>query len=122
MDEQVSLGEKKCHKMKVQRYIGIRKEALQKQSKLLRDRKISLKTMKRKLNCYFMSNLLYGSEFCTISSQMKRFEVTREVILPANAENAMDVSNKEILGKIGITKKIYTYNQKKTVKLGGESI
>lgn len=48
------------------------KEAYQKLSKVLRSIVFSLKTKKSFLNCYIISILLSGSEYWTISSQMKK--------------------------------------------------
>ncbi|MGX9987587.1 reverse transcriptase domain-containing protein [Soonwooa purpurea] len=52
--------------------IGLARNAFQKLSKILKDRKVSRTTKKRVLNCYVIPVLLYGSESWTISSRMRR--------------------------------------------------
>ena len=56
----------------IKRRIGLAKDAFQKLSKVLRDRKVSRTTKKRVLYCYVIPVLLYGSESWTISSRMRR--------------------------------------------------
>ena len=51
----------------IQRRIGIAKDAFQKLSKVLTNRKMTIKTRKRVLDCYVITNLLYASECWTVS-------------------------------------------------------
>ena len=55
----------------IQRCIGIAKDAFQKLRKVLTNRKMSIKTGKRMLDCYVMTNLLYASECWTITARMR---------------------------------------------------
>ena len=48
------------------------KEAFQKLSNILCDKKLSMETKKRVLDCYTKNTLLYGSECWTISMSKKR--------------------------------------------------
>ena len=55
----------------IQRRIGIAKDAFQKLSRVLTNRKMTIKTKKRVLDCYVTTNLLYASECWTISAHMR---------------------------------------------------
>ena len=58
---------------KIQRRIGIAKDAFQKLSKVLTNRKMKIKTRKRVLDSYVgqLCNLLYASECWTVSAHMR---------------------------------------------------
>ena len=61
----------------IRRRIGIAKNAFQKLEKVLKDRRMTVETKGRALDCYVNSILLYGSECWTVSTQMeKRLEAT----------------------------------------------
>ena len=55
----------------IKRRIGMAKDAFQKLGKVLKDRKMSMDTKMRILDCYVKSILTYGSECWTISTQME---------------------------------------------------
>ncbi|XP_037794114.1 uncharacterized protein LOC119589587 [Penaeus monodon] len=56
----------------IKRRIGMAKDAFQKLRKVLKDRKLSIDTKLRVLDCYVNSILTYSSECWTISAQMER--------------------------------------------------
>ena len=55
----------------IKRRKGMAKDAFQKLGKILKDRKISMDTKMRVLDCYVNSILTYDSECWTISTQME---------------------------------------------------
>lgn len=65
------LTEDSKYNTEIQKYLGIMKDSFQNLCKVL-------ETMKRILNCYVISVLLYGSGCWAISSQMKKRLETRE--------------------------------------------
>lgn len=55
----------------IRRRIALAKDAFQKLEHILRNRKLSMETKKRVLDCYVISILTYGCECWTISAQME---------------------------------------------------
>ena len=55
----------------IKRRIALAKDAFQRLEHILRNRKISMETKKRVLECYVISTLTYGCECWTISAQME---------------------------------------------------
>src|SRR3984893_15745544 len=55
----------------IKRRIALAKDAFQRLEHILRNRKISMETKKRVLECYVISTLIYGCECWTISAQME---------------------------------------------------
>ena len=64
-------GKAKCDE-EIKRRIGMAKNAFQKLGKILRNRKVSIETKMRIINCYLVSILTYGSECWTISATMEK--------------------------------------------------
>ena len=69
--ESVINGKAKCDE-EIKRRIGMAKNAFQKLGKILRNRKVSIETKMRIINCYLVSILTYGSECWTISATMEK--------------------------------------------------
>ena len=80
------------------------KDAFQKLGKILKDRKMSMDTKMRVLDCYVNSTLTYGSEYWTISTQMEgRLKAVETWFLRRMFRiSRMDhITNKEVLRRAG---------------------
>ena len=93
----------------IQRRIGIAKDAFQKLSKVLTNRKMTIKTRKRVLDCYVITNLLYASECWTVSAHMRsKLEAAemwfyrRMLKIPWR----LNITNEEVLKKKGAERKL----------------
>ena len=93
----------------IQRCIGRAKDAFQKLSKVLTNRKMIIKTRKRVLDCCVMTNFLYASECWTVSAHIRsKLEAAemwfywRMLKIPWT----LDVTNEEVLKKIGTERKL----------------
>ena len=106
----------------IQRRFGIAKGAFQKLSKVLTNRTMTIKTRKRVLDCYLMTNLLYASECWTISAHMRsKLEAAemwfyrRMLKIPWTDH----VTNEEVLKKIGTKRKLLTSVRKRLLEFLG---
>ena len=106
----------------IQRRIGIAKDAFQKLSKVLTNRKMTIKTKKRVLDCYVTTNLLYASECWAISAHMRsKLEAAemwfyrRMLKIPWTGH----VTNEEVLKKIGTKRKLLPTIRKRQLEFLG---
>ena len=75
----------------IQRRIGLAKDTFQQLSKVLTNRKMTIKTRKSVLDCYVTTNLLYASECWTISAHMRsKLEAAEMWFLTAHVKDSMD--------------------------------
>ncbi|MCH9665805.1 MAG: hypothetical protein K0U41_08180 [Gammaproteobacteria bacterium] len=106
----------------IRRRIGIAKDSFQKLNKILKDRKLTMGTKIRVLDCYVLSILLYGSECWTISPPMKqKLEAVemwfyRRMLRISWTDHA---TNEEVLRRAGTKRKLINKIRKRQLQFLG---
>ena len=106
----------------IKKRIGMSKAIFEKMGKILKNRKLSMKTKLRVLDCYIFSTLTYGSECWTISQTMeKRLQSVemwfyRRMLRISWTEH---MSNEEVLAKAGTRRKLVVTIRKRQLQFLG---
>ena len=106
----------------IKKRIGISKAIFEKMGKILKNRKLSMKTKLRVLDCYIFSTLTYGSECWTISQTMEKRLQSVEMwfyrrMLRISWTDHM--SNEEVLAKAGTRRKLVVTIRKRQLQFLG---
>ena len=99
----------------IKKRIGIAETTFSKMRDVLKSTKIPLNTRKRILQCYVWSTLLYGAETWTITKVMK----TRIEAFELWAYRPRKVTNKEVLSRMKMKKRLFTIIQIRKLKYFG---
>ena len=106
----------------IKKRIGMSKAIFEKMGKILKNRKLSMKTKLRVLDCYIFSTLTYGSECWTISQTMEKRLQSVEMwfyrrMLRISWTDHM--SNEEVLAKAGTRRKLVVTIRKRQLQFLG---